>query len=75
MLLSFYYKCVINARHELILIQTRNGNNYIVGDPATESTLELFKVQWRMLHVALNEVNNPCYELESKRYLSISFRS
>jgi len=32
---------VINARHELILIQARN-DNCLMGDP---TTLELFKVQ------------------------------
>ena len=61
MLLGFcedYRHVIINACHELILIRARNGqNNYIVGDPTTEPMLE-FKVQWRMPHVALNEVNN-----------------
>ena len=52
-----YKHVIINARHELILIRARNVNNYIMGDPVTEPTLELFKIQWRMLHVALNEVN------------------
>ena len=77
MLLGFCedYKCVvINARHELILI-CANGNNYIVRDSAT---LELFKIQWRMLHIALNEVNklSMLHALESG-YLNIllSFRS
>ena len=35
--------CVINV-HKSILIRTRNGNNYIVEDSATEPTLELFKI-------------------------------
>jgi len=56
-----YERVVINTCHELILIRARNNNNYIVGDPATEPTLE-FKIQWRMSHVALNEVNKPTYE-------------
>jgi len=47
--------CVINACHKLILIRVHNGNNYIVED--LELMLELFKVQWRMSHVALNDVN------------------
>jgi len=39
------YKCVvINVCHELILIRARNDNNCLMGDPATEPTLELFKV-------------------------------
>ena len=40
MLLGFcedYKRMVINARHELILIRARNGNNYIVGHPATDA--------------------------------------
>ena len=53
MLLGFcdYKHVVINARHELILIRARNDNNCIVEDPATESKLELFKIQWRMPNV------------------------
>ena len=81
MLLGFcedYKRVVVNTRHELILIQTRNGNNCIVGDPVlTESTLELYKIQWRMPHVMLNEINklSMLCTLESGRYLSMSFRS
>jgi len=46
MLLGFcedYKRMVINARHELILIRARNGNNYIVGHPATEPMLDYSK--------------------------------
>ncbi|KYN37225.1 hypothetical protein ALC56_08412 [Trachymyrmex septentrionalis] len=50
-----YRRVVINARHELILIRARNDNNCLTGDSATEPTLELFKVQWRMLHVFVIE--------------------
>ncbi|XP_036143345.1 uncharacterized protein LOC118645746 [Monomorium pharaonis] len=60
MLLGFcedYKRVVINARHELILIRARNDNNCLVGDPAQEPEIELFKVQWRMPHVLLNERN------------------
>ena len=49
-----YKRMVINARHELILIRVRNDNNCLTRDPATEATLELFKVQWRMPHVLLS---------------------
>jgi len=53
-----YKRVVINA-HELILIRARNDNNYLIGDrdPASEPTLELFKVQWRIPHVLLSEIN------------------
>jgi len=49
-LLGFCEDVVIFTRHELILIRARN-DNCLTGNPATESTLELFKVQWRMPHV------------------------
>ncbi|XP_077279182.1 uncharacterized protein LOC143906804 [Temnothorax americanus] len=54
-----------------------NDNNCIIGDPATEPEIELFKVQWRMPHVTLNEVNKLSLlrALGSGRYLSVSFRS
>ena len=72
-----YRRVVINARHELILIRARNDNNCLTGDSATEPTLELFKVQWRMPHVLLSEINklSMLRALESGRYLSMAFRS
>ncbi|XP_071653654.1 uncharacterized protein [Temnothorax longispinosus] len=72
-----YKRVVINARHELILIRARSDNNCIVGNPATEPEIKLFKVQWRMPHVTLNKVNklSMLRALESGRYLSVSFRS
>ena len=47
-----------------------------MGDPATEPTLE-FKIQWRMPHVLLSEINKLSMPraLESGRYLSMAFRS
>ncbi|XP_036138439.1 uncharacterized protein LOC118644311 [Monomorium pharaonis] len=79
MLLGFcedYRRVVINARHELILIRARN-DNCLVGEPAREPEIELFKVQWRMPHVLLNEVNklSMLRALKSGRYLSMAFRS
>ena len=72
-----YKHVIVNARHELILIRARNDNNCIVGNPVTEPEIELFKVQWRMPHVTLNEVNklSMLRALGSGRYLSVSFRS
>jgi len=72
-----YKRVLVNARHELILIRARSDNNCIVGNPATEPEIELYKVQWRMPHVMLNEVNKLSLlrALESGRYLSMSFRS
>ncbi|KYQ58434.1 hypothetical protein ALC60_02574 [Trachymyrmex zeteki] len=73
-----YKRVVINARHELILIRARNDNNCLMGgDSATEPTIELFKVQRRMPHVLLSEINklSMLRALESGQYLSMAFRS
>ncbi|XP_076238948.1 uncharacterized protein LOC143182092 [Calliopsis andreniformis] len=51
-----YKHIVINARHELILIRSRNDNNCLVGSPMLEPEIELFKVQWRIPHVILNDI-------------------
>ena len=48
-----YKRVVINAHHKLILIRARN--DCLTGDPATDPTLELFKVQRRMQHVLLQD--------------------
>ncbi|XP_025073874.1 uncharacterized protein LOC112552555 [Pogonomyrmex barbatus] len=72
-----YKRVVVNARHELILIRARSDNNCMVGVSTMEPEIELFKVQWRMPHVMLNEINKLSLlrALESGRYLSMSFRS
>ncbi|XP_036140849.1 uncharacterized protein LOC118644963 [Monomorium pharaonis] len=72
-----YKRVIVNARHELILIRTRNDNNSIVGNSTAQPEIELFKVQWRMPHVTLNEVNKLSLlrALESGQCLSMSFRS
>ncbi|RLU25440.1 hypothetical protein DMN91_001596 [Ooceraea biroi] len=80
MLLGFCedYRCVvINARHELIVIRSRNDNNCLRGDAEIQPEIELLKVQWRMPHIALNEINKLAMlrTLESGRFLSMSFRS
>ncbi|KYM76961.1 hypothetical protein ALC53_12618 [Atta colombica] len=35
-----YKRVIINARYELILIRTRNDNNYIVRNPATDPLIK-----------------------------------
>jgi len=72
-----YKRVVINACYELILIRSRNDNNCLTGDPATELTLELFKIQWRMPHVLLSKINklSMLRALDTGRYLSMVFRS
>ena len=78
MLLGFcedYKRVVINARHELILIRSRNDNNCLYGH--AEANIELLKIQWRMPHVLLNEISKLSLlrVLESERFLNMSFRS
>jgi len=80
MLLGFcedYRRVVINARHELILIRSRNDNNCLVGDSALRPEINIFKIQWRMPHVLLSEIKklSMLRALESGRYLSMGFRS
>ncbi|RLU25820.1 hypothetical protein DMN91_001980 [Ooceraea biroi] len=80
MLLGFcedYKRVVINVRHELILIQSRNDNNSLLGNPALAPVIDIFKIQWRMPHVLLNEINklSMLRALESGRYLTMGFRS
>ncbi|XP_018402809.1 PREDICTED: uncharacterized protein LOC108779802 [Cyphomyrmex costatus] len=72
-----YRRVVINARHELILIRARNDVNCLLGNWTVEPKLELFKIQWRMPHVVLSEINklSMLRALESGRYLSMPFRS
>ncbi|EZA61267.1 hypothetical protein X777_13203 [Ooceraea biroi] len=80
MLLGFfedYRRVVINARHELVLIRAHNDNNCVVlfGD-RYEAKIDLHKVQWRMSHVYLNEINKLrlLRTLENGRFLSMAFR-
>jgi hypothetical protein len=72
-----YKRVVINARHELILIRSRNDNNCLIGSQALEPVINIFKIQWRMPHVVLNEINklSMLRSLESGQYLSMGFRS
>ncbi|KAL6418512.1 hypothetical protein ACFW04_012042 [Cataglyphis niger] len=80
MLLGFcedYKRVVINARHELILIRSRNDYNCLIGNLALEPMINIFKIQWRMPHVILNAVNklSMLRALESGRYVSTAFHS
>ncbi|XP_070169358.1 uncharacterized protein [Polyergus mexicanus] len=67
----------INARHELILIRARNDNNCVISRETQEPKIVLLKIQWRMPHIVLNDVNKLrlLRTLDSGRYLSVAFRS
>ncbi|XP_026830148.1 uncharacterized protein LOC113563135 [Ooceraea biroi] len=80
MLLGFcedYKRVVINARHELILIRSRNDNNCVQVDAVVQPRIDIFKIHWRIPHVLLDEVTklSMLRTLESGRYLSMGFRS
>ncbi|XP_070154777.1 uncharacterized protein [Polyergus mexicanus] len=72
-----YKRVVINARHELILIRARNDNNCVISRETQEPKIVLLKIQWRMPHIVLNDVNKLrlLRTLDSGRYLSVAFRS
>ncbi|XP_050456465.1 uncharacterized protein LOC126854115 [Cataglyphis hispanica] len=72
-----YKRVVINARHELILIRARYDHNCLVSRKSHESKIVLLKIQWRMPHVVLNDINKLTLlrTLESGRYLSVVYRS
>ncbi|XP_011859406.1 PREDICTED: uncharacterized protein LOC105556907 [Vollenhovia emeryi] len=73
-----YKRVVVNARHELILIRARNDNNCIVATAnAKNPKIVLSRMQWRMPHIVLNDVNKLSLlrTLESGRFLSVGFRS
>ncbi|XP_011870154.1 PREDICTED: uncharacterized protein LOC105563290 [Vollenhovia emeryi] len=73
-----YKRVVVNARHELILIRARNDNNCIVATASAKNPkIVLSRVQWRMPHIVLNDVNKLSLlrTLESGRFLSVGFRS
>jgi len=80
MLLGFcedYRRVVINIHHELIFIRSRKDNNCLIGNSELEPAIDIFKIQWRMPYVSLNEINKLSLlrTLESGRYLNMGFRS
>ncbi|XP_076291053.1 uncharacterized protein LOC143214201 [Lasioglossum baleicum] len=73
-----YKRVVINARHELILIRSRTDVNALYS-PSNNAKpiLNLYKIQWRMPHVALDEIHklSMLRILDSDRSIGMSFRS
>lgn len=72
-----YKRVVINSRHELILIRSRSDVNGIHGDNLLKPKVELYKVQWKMPHVCLEELNKLTLLriLESGQSIPMSFRT
>ncbi|XP_076283918.1 uncharacterized protein LOC143220353 [Lasioglossum baleicum] len=81
MLLGFcedYKRVVINARHELILIRSRTNTNALYSSSENaKPVLDLYKIQWRMPHVTLDEINklSMLRILGNDKPIDMSFRS
>lgn len=71
-----YQNVVINAKHELILIRSRNNINAFVGGNDNIS-LKLNKIQWRMPHVNVSDTERLklLRIIERKQSIPIHFRS
>lgn len=71
-----YHNVIINAKHELILLRSRSDINMFRGD-VENVRFELEKIQWRMPHVQVSDVEKlkllKC--IEHKQPISLNFRS
>lgn len=79
MLLGFaedYKKIIAKARHELILIRSRTDNNAVVSE-ADPVKIKIFKLQWRVPHVYVRDLEKLSLLkiIESGQPIQISFRS
>ncbi|XP_043264012.1 uncharacterized protein LOC122404152 [Colletes gigas] len=72
-----YKRMVINARHELILIRSRNDNNSLIGSPTLEPEIELLKMQWRMPHSTTKHLwaVKAAAQLEKPRYVLFALQT
>ncbi|XP_071579756.1 uncharacterized protein [Temnothorax nylanderi] len=73
-----YKLVVINARHELILIRSRNDNKSLVGSLALEPTIKILKIQWRMPHVNTTKHSwaiKTATQLEKPRYVVFALQT
>ena len=72
-----YKRVVMNVRHELILIRSRNDNNSLVGSSELRLVIKILKIQWQMPHVSLSEIKklSMLRALKNGKYLSMDFRS
>lgn len=71
-----YKKIVLNMKHELILVRSRNDLNCFIGEHnASEITVN--KVQWRMPHVKVDDYTKLqlLKHIDGKQTIQMSFRS
>lgn len=74
-----YRRVVINAKHELILVRSRNDVNTILGEAAANGLIGITirKIQWKIPHIQLADHSKlkMLKMLEQKHTISIPFRS
>ncbi|KAL6256643.1 hypothetical protein P5V15_005721 [Pogonomyrmex californicus] len=72
-----YRHVIINARHELILIRSRNDNNCLMGNSALAPMVDLFKIQWRMPHRTTKHswAIKTATQLEKPRYVIFALQA
>lgn len=74
-----YNKILMNAKHELILVRSRNDTNvYTGGDGATSHVnFEFRKVHWKIPHIQLSDQSKlrMLRYLDKKRTINMPFRS
>lgn len=73
-----YKRVIINARHELVLVRSRNDINCLFGsDKFTAPKVELTRIQWKMPHVMLDEMTKLRFLqlLAKDQTITMAFRS
>lgn len=70
-----YNKVLINAKHELVLLRAKNNNN--VFKSSREPKIEINRIQWHVPHVSVSdhEKIQLLKILDSKKTITIPFRS
>lgn len=73
-----YKRVIMNARHELVLVRSRNDVNCLFGSTKfSRAKLELTRIQWKMPHVTLDEMTKLRFLqlLAKDQTISMAFRS
>lgn len=74
--MTTYNKIIMNAKHELILVRSRNNNNVYHAD--TDSfNISVMKVQWKVPHIQLSDQAKLAMMryLERKQTIAVPYRS
>lgn len=71
-----YKKIVMNMRHQLILVRSRNNTNCFIGAHDTVN-INITKIQWRIQHITTCDATKLrlLKHIDEKRTLSMAFRS